>query len=157
MKTKITKFNFKSWLENEKLKLKTIDQIPQWFLTNQKILMDEFNSICIGHGVFFDKFFENDTFTKFDLRPIRLNFDFDNTYWRCYIKSSLNRDVRFQYKNYPTSGILRMIGIKTFSGGGSNIDIGYSCEIHLKDWPGFKEEVEIIGQERVLNKICNRY
>lgn len=156
--------SWKDWLSEQKKNITSIDQIPEWFLKNQRTIMDACNAI------YFDdrferrnKFVEKDKFTKLEWENYRYNDNTSNSHvcpeggvmnwcakekdkptgypgFKGYLRGCLERPKDRDY-SYPYSEALRLVGIKTGTGGGGNKNFGYEFTVFLDDWPGIKENV----------------
>lgn len=173
------KNTFEDWLKAEKLKITHPNQIPEWFLENQKQIMDAHNAGCRPKkysGFDRDKFFTSDTFTKVEWEKEvvfsdlvsnshscpdngEMNFGGDGVGipkgypgWSGYVQGSLSRDMKHR-GSYPYSAALNLVGINTGTGGGGNENWGYDFRIFLADWPGLKEEVRRLEEERIIRKL----
>jgi hypothetical protein len=177
-KNETIKNNFHSWLRNEKLNIKRIDQIPEWFLKNQRTIPDAVNAGCkpVDKSVFIrnEEFFEHDYINTFYFESIaywknivqrtgfsehivnttlNTNFETKNFAWTGYVSVSMIRDQINTSRNYPISAALNLIDIITGSGGGGNLNCGYSIAIHLKDWPGLIDEFNAIQEDIMVKRL----
>jgi len=179
------KNTFKDWLHEEKLKIYHPSDIPAWFLDNQQTIMDAWNAGCRPIDTFGcsgeDKFYNTDKFENVKFTGNSVFQDLlSNTHscpdngttnfmrdpdkprgypgWSAYIKGALIRNKKHN-GSYPYSGALKLVGLKTGTGGGGNADWGYSVSIFLADWPGLEAEYASILHERYLAeelRIINR-
>jgi len=163
------------WLKAERKRIKTIDEIVPWFLANQKRIMYAANAM--GHRFSSDKFYpETDSFTKMVL-GVRYNPLASNSHrcpdngitnwcgknpnpsdptsykgWTGNIAGTLTRAKKNNY-SYPYGEALKIVGLKTGSGGGGNENWNYGVTIFLDDWPGLKHEIDLTEQELVVKKL----
>jgi len=165
---------WKAWLLAEKMNITDPFQIPEWFLENQKKIMEATNAI---HGVnrwASDFFVPEDEFVALVFTGIKYselvsnshscpvggvqNFIGDNTMpkgypgWSGYIKGSLIRPAKYD-SGYPYSAALNLVGIHTGSGGGGNKGFGYDIKIFLGDWPGLGSLSAKIENDKRLSAI----
>lgn len=157
-----TRATWKKWLDAEKAKILRIEDIPAWFLENQRKIMDACNAIDFDSN--FDRrnrFVQEDKFTKLEFETCRFDGNASNSHvcpeggvtnWCAkeknkpsgypgftgYLKGSLARPKKNQH-TYPYSEALNRVGIRTGTGGGGNNDFGYGFTIFLADWPGISE------------------
>lgn len=166
--------NFTKWLKKEKKAITHPEMIPEWFMANQRQIMEAHNagirsklemSLSDRFFITTDRF-ENVEFEK----GTRFNDLLSNSHtcpengktnwcatendtpkgypgWKTYIKGTLVRDKKNNH-SYPYNAALNLVGIKTGSGGGGNKDWGYQCSIFLADWPGLKVAYKEILEER---------
>lgn len=164
---------FDKWISDEKLNLTHPDMIPEWFLKNQRHIMDlcTAESVCIPDR----EFFEDDMFSKFSWPRVRFEDNLSNSHtcphngvtnwcarekylpsgypgWHGYLKGTLVRG-KSNNMNYPYSYALNRVGIKTGSGGGGNENFSYDFKLFLADWPGLEVEYQNIMQDRIVNKL----
>ncbi len=156
-----TKRAFNQWLTAEKEKIVHIDMVVPWILENQQKLMKFYNDIMpiSWNGKWHLK---SDEITKLTLKahyrphvPNSHACPHDGvTNWGNYDKSKptgypgftgriegvTKRDNRHN-SEYPSSALLKMIGIHTGTGSGINNNWGYSVELFLADWPGLSQEI----------------
>lgn len=170
-----TKKTFKAWLTKEKKKIKHPDEIPAWFLKNQRTIMDGANAGFGDRPFKSDKFFSTDEFTKFVFTGIRYNKNASNSHvhpdngvgnwcgkdsgkptgykgWEGHADGTLKRNKNHS-GSYPYSAGLNAVGIKTGSGGGGNENWGYGITIFLDDWPGLKAAVDEMEQQEIINRL----
>jgi len=172
---KRVKVTFHTWLARERAQIRTIEEIPQWFMDNQRILMDAHNagirsqySFCSDR----DKFVIEDVFenVKLKLRGTKgFSESVSNSHvctdkgvtnfggeaglprgypgWEIDISGTLKRPKKLM-GSYPYSMALNLAGIKTGSGGGGNENWSYDAKIFLDDWPGLKGQKEFEVSER---------
>jgi len=170
------KAGFSKWLRAEKLKLIHPDMVPEWFMANQRHIMDAINAGCRGKNDTHDgKFFADDIFQKvrWEKAPV-FNSSASNTHvcpdngktnwgckdgeikgypgWRGYINGTLKRNKKHN-SSYPYSSALNLVGIKTGSGGGGNESWGYDFTMFLADWPGFEVEIRKMEGDRIVAKL----
>lgn len=178
-KLKNIKDTFFEWLKAEKLKITHPNQVIDWFMENQRYIMDAHNAGCRPknyHGFDSDKFYPTDSFKNVRLERIPVfsdmvsnshscpddgeqNFSGDRPGvptgypgWTGYIRGTLSREKKNMHA-YPYSAALNLVGIKTGSGGGGNENWGYDFRLWLSDWPGFGSEYEQIMEQRRLDAI----
>ena len=171
---------FNKWLDTEKEKIHNIDKVAPWFLANQRIIMDAMNA---GYKTGWnyrgwDKFVPEDIFTKLVItgiyRPELSNShnhprngvsnwcgrrdDLPKFYpgFKIRVSGTLERPPRQNYK-YPYSDALNLVGILTGTGGGGNSDFGYDGEIFLDDWPGLKEQIRIMEEDQIVNRLKGKF
>lgn len=164
---KRVKSTFHTWLAKERAQIKKIEDIPAWFMDNQRILMDAHNagihsqySFCSDR----DKFVIEDVFKNvtIKLRGTRGFSDLvSNSHvcpdkgvtnfcgedgkprsypgWEVDIAGTLKRPRKLN-SSYPYSMAINLAGIKTGSGGGGNENWGYDAKIFLDDWPGLQAQ-----------------
>jgi hypothetical protein len=171
------KAGFSEWLKVEKLKLIHPDMVPEWFIANQRHIMDAVNAGCRGkNDHHYDKFFADDVFQKVYLEksPV-FNLFTSNSHscpdngetnwceqelfkptgypgWRGHIHGSLNRNKKHN-SSYPYTSALKLVGIKTGGGGGGNERWAYDFTMFLADWPGFEVEYRKIEGDRIIAKL----
>jgi hypothetical protein len=152
------------WLKNEKLEITSPTMVMEWFLENQRFLMDAFNSGVRGTdspSMFSRaKFYPNDKFTALELQTSTYGSYVSNTHvcpddgitnwgckpdkpigypgWSIRLGGSLYRDKKHN-GSYPYSELINMVGIKTGSGGGGNESWSYDASLFLADWSGLSE------------------
>lgn len=169
----VIKNTFWEWLKKEKSTIHHPNQIPEWFLKNQRTIMDAHNAgVRPKHYNSFDsdKFFDTDNFEKliFDRAPVFQDLlsnshvcpdDGETNWgnvktkvsgypgWKTYIRGSHIRDKKHN-SSYPYGYALKLVGLKTGTGGGGNENWGYECSIFLADWPGLQVEYANILQRR---------
>lgn len=157
-----TRNTWKQWLDAERAEVRRIDDIPAWFLANQRKIMDACNAIKFDNR--FDRrnaFVKEDKFTKLEWQSCRYDACTSNSHvcpdngvsnwcakekskpigypgYKGYLKGSLARPAKHQH-TYPYSEALNLVGIKTGTGGGGNNDFGYEFTVFLDDWPGVAE------------------
>jgi hypothetical protein len=157
-----TRKTWKEWLAAEKAKIFKVEDVPAWFLENQRKIMDACNAIEFSSN--FDRrnrFVQGDKFTKLEWETCRFEPLASNSHvnpeggvsnwcakdktkpigypgWTGYLKGSLARPPKHQH-TYPYSEALNLVGIRTGSGGGGNDSFGYGFTIFLADWPGLSE------------------
>lgn len=156
---------FKEWLRKEKQKIVSIDMVVPWFLENQRTIMDAHNAL--GNVDWDGKFYKTDKFTELSMTATYNNHvsnshqcpDIGVTNWCAYdttkttgypgfsgyVKGKLVRAKQHD-SEYPYSGALKLVGIKTGSGGGGNSSWEYDCKLFLADWPG-------LSQQLLVNKL----
>ena len=159
---------FTSWLNREKKKILHPEDIPAWFLKNQRKIMDAVNA---GFGDRDEKFYSTDEFTKFSFEKPRFSKTTSNTHncpkggvlncsceddkpkgypgWTAHVNGALKRNKN-HLGSYPYSAALNAVGLKTGSGGGGNESWGYGISIFLADWPGLKATVDAMEQEQIV-------
>lgn len=162
-KYKRTKQKFESWLAEEKEKITHIDMIVPWILENQKKLMNAHNDVKDSHWG--GKFFLNtDEFTSIILKT-SYNYNVSNSHsspkvgvenwcnrnkdlpsgypgFAGSIEGTLKRDLENSGR-YPSSALLKMIGIHTGTGGGGNIGWRYDVKLFIADWPGLGKQLVV--------------
>lgn len=159
---------FNIWLANERNNIFDIIDIPDWFLKNQRYIMDATNAITFRNSKDYEKFQPTDTFCDISFRyaiysPLTSNSHTcpDNGVtnwcerdkdapigypgWNINIGGTLKRLLKHN-DSYPYSKALNLVGIKTGTGGGGNEHWGYEASIFVEDWPG-------LGQGLVMNKL----
>jgi len=161
------------WLYAEKLKITRPEQIPAWFLANQKTIMYACNAVEGTHRWFDDNFVPEDVFTKLNFSEPKFSECVSNTHncpasgvtnfmckddlprgyvgWTSYVNGTLVRPKKHD-GSYPYSGALKMVGLHTGSGGGGNKNFGYDIKIFLDDWPGLKAAVTRIKRVDAVSK-----
>lgn len=154
---------FHTWLAEERAKVRRVQDLPQWFMDNQRILMDAHNAEIPSGYVFtsFDeKFVMEDIFENVTIN-LRDGFteNVSNSHvcpdngitnfggeagrpkgypgWQGVIKGTLKRPKKLNGR-YPYSNALNLAGFKTGSGGGGNENWSYEVRIFLDDWPGLQ-------------------
>jgi len=167
----IVRETFKSWLRKEKKKILHPDDIPEWFLKNQRMIMDAVNA---GMGDRNEKFYASDEFTKFEFDTVRYsplvsnthscpdngktNWHCDNSLpkgypgWTCNVKGKLKRHSSHM-GSYPYGAALNIVGLKTGTGGGGNERWGYGVSIFLADWPGLQDTVDNMERDQIVAKL----
>lgn len=161
---------FDDWLNCEKKKILTPEDITEWFLANQRAIMDAVNA---GASTRREKFYSTDEFTKFSLKTIKFSKLVSNTHvcpdggvenwgrqdlnkpfgypgWTANVEGSLRRDKK-NMSSYPYGAALNVIGLKTGSGGGGNENWGYGISIFLADWPGLKATVDEMEKDQIVD------
>jgi len=162
---------FKDWLAEEKKLITNVDMIVPWFLKNQRRIMDTVNSRNGGDR---DKFYDTDTFAELEFKNAYYIAYLSNTHscpdtgvtnwsklnglptgyrgWAAIIAGSLDRASNHMGE-YPVSEALKLIGIKTGTGGGGNKNFSWSCSIFLDDWPGLIEAVNNMEKDQIVRKL----
>jgi hypothetical protein len=165
---------FTSWLNREKKKILHPEEIPAWFLKNQRKIMDAVNAGFGDRAFESDKFFNTDEFTKFSFESVRYSKTVSNTHvcpkggvlnWHCkddlpkgypgwttHVNGALKRN-RNHMGSYPYSGALNAVGLKTGSGGGGNESWGFGISIFLADWPGLQYTVDEMEKDQIVAKL----
>ncbi len=167
------------WLKTEKKKITHPDQIVPWFLENQKKIMAMVNAQATGSIASHDKFsLKTDEYTKLELK-IHWNPMCSNSHrapdgkpqnwcakdpaiptgypgWTGHLTGTLKRLPR-NNGAYPYSEAYRLVGIKTGSGGGGNVDHGYDVTVFLDDWPGLKEEVQKMEEDKIVSRLKGNF
>ncbi len=168
------KNTWKEWLLVEKLKITRPEQIPEWFLKNQKKIMDACNAVDGAHRWFNSEFVPADEFTRLEFSGMNFSRYVSNSHscpeggmlnwsgdadkpkgyigWTTYVTGTLNRPIKHD-SEYPYSGALRLIGLHTGSGGGGNKNFGYDLKIFLDDWPGLKAAVIRINRLEAVTRV----
>lgn len=164
-----------NWLAEERANIHYVEEIPAWFLKNQRKIMDAVNALKFSSG--FDrcsKFVKDDKFVNLEWERCQFTTKASNTHvcpddgitnwgsekdkpagytgWVGYLKGSLVRPNRHNY-SYPYSEALNIVGIKTGTGGGGNINFGYGFTIFLRDWPGLQHQVNEIEQDQIVHTL----
>lgn len=170
-----TKKTFKRWLANEKKKIHRPEDIPAWFLKNQRIIMDGANAGFGDRPFKSDKFFKSDEFTKFVFTGLRYYKNASNSHvcpdkgvtnwcgkqsdkptgyrgWTGHVDGTLKRDKK-NCSSYPFGAALNAVGIKTGSGCGGNDNWGYGITIFLDDWPGLKVAADEMERQEIFDKL----
>lgn len=164
---------FGDWLANEKKNILFPQDIPEWFLKNQRTIMDSVNarSNFTRSG---DKFYPSDEFTKFKLESLTFSKQCSNTHacpkngvlnwsrepdkpmgypgWTGRARGTLKRDKKHM-NSYPYSAALNSVGIYTHTGGGGNENWGYDISIFLDDWPGLQHIVNEMEQDEIVRRL----
>lgn len=165
---------FTAWLNREKKKILRPEDIPEWFLKNQRFIMDAVNAGIDNRSFSSDKFFDTDKFTKISFNLLRYSKNVSNTHvcpkggvtnwgckddkpkgypgWTANVKGSLERNKNHM-GSYPYSGALNAVGIRTGSGGGGNESWGYGISIFLADWPGLQHTVDEMEQNEIVARL----
>lgn len=168
--------SFQRWLNVEKSKLLNVSMIPEWFLDNQEKIKDAANAILFDRNSRWERsrmFVPQDRFAKLEWEHARYNALCSNSHecpdngvtnwgsnpnlptgypgWTGYLKGSLVRPKNAQ--GYPYSEALRVVGIKTGSGGGGNESFGYSFTLFLADWPGLNDQVRQMEEDAIISKL----
>lgn len=166
---------FDIWITEEKMKISHVDMIVPWMLSKQKELMEWHNKLdCYSKSIFNGKFYlDTDTLciSNIDVNyqdsvsnshacPANgvTNFMGDANLPRGYpgfygsIKGYLVRH-RSHMSDYPTSSLLKMIGLRTGSGGGGNESWYYSLSVFIADWPGLIQQ----WTDMEFDKACQRH
>jgi hypothetical protein len=163
------------WLKKERARINTIDEIVPWFLANQIKIMHAVNAAT---SFISDRFYPaSDIFTKIDLN-VRYNPSASNSHrcpdkgvtnwlltrdndptkptsyvgWTGNISGFLKRDKKNNY-SYPYGEALKIVGLKTGSGGGGNEKWSYEVTIFLDDWPGLKHEIVLMERDLIVKKL----
>lgn len=163
---------YTSWLNREKKKILHPEEIPAWFLKNQRKIMDAVNA---GFGERGEKFYPTDEFVKFSFDKARYSRLASNSHvcpkggvinwcgkddtkptgypgWTTHVNGSLKRN-RNHLSNYPYAAALNAVGLKTNSGGGGNESWGYGITIFLDDWPGLKQTILEMEAEEIVARL----
>jgi hypothetical protein len=155
---------WKKWLVDEKAKIVSVHDIPNWFLANQRTIMNACNALMFNSYYHKnEKFVKEDKFTKLEFQTCSYQHNASNSHqcpdsgvtnWCAkdktkpigypgftgYLTGSLDRPAKRMHR-YPYTEALNIVGIKTGTGGGGNSDFGYGFTIFIDDWPGLKEEI----------------
>lgn len=158
---------FHTWFEKEKESITHIKMIPEWFLKNQRMIMDACNAnvapVKGGSNSWADPFYSTDEFTKIEITDVRWSDTVSNSHscphngvtnwggqrpdaprgypgWRININGTLKR-AKKHMSRYPYGLALNMVGIKTGTGGGGNTDFRYGAEIFIADWSGLQQQL----------------
>lgn len=162
------KNTFFDWLDDQRThKVLSVNDIPQWLLDNQQIIMDAANVIPGKYGSFGDKFKDGDRFTKIKFATARWSSLLSNSHscpkggvqnwlgkefadgtpkptgypgWQIDIHGSLQRNKK-NMSGYPASALFNLVGIHTGCGGGANEDFRWNAEIFAEEWPGAASEL----------------
>ena len=153
------KDNFQDWLRDEKEKIATLSDIPEWIIENQVRLYESYNAIHPrGWSLF--KVGDNIQDLKLEMKYSRRVSNTHSkprngvTNWAC------NNDLPIGYEGFTgdmhaivkkapkskfsISDLLGFVDIHTGSGGSSNgLDYGYECRIYLSDWPSLEQQLTI--------------
>jgi hypothetical protein len=173
---KDVKAKFSEWLKAEKLTLIHPDMVPEWFMNNQRYIMDAVNAGCRSQRYRYDgQFFASDVFRKirWGRSPV-FNLFTSNTHvcpdngetnwsrlndkikgypgWSGQINGNLSRNKEND-TSYPYGLALNLIGVKTGTGGGGNQNWAYDFSMFLADWPGFEVEYRKIEGDRIIAKL----
>jgi hypothetical protein len=162
---------FTSWLNREKKKILHPEDIPAWFLKNQRKIMDAVNA---GFGDRDEKFYPTDEFTKFSFEKARYSRLTSNTHvcpkggvtnwsveddkpkgypgWSVHVNGTLKRSKN-HLGSYPYPAALNAVGLKTGSGGGGNESWGYGVSIFLADWPGLQQTILEMECDQIVDKL----
>lgn len=162
---------FTAWLNREKKKILHPEDIPAWFLKNQRKIMDAVNAGFGDRAFSSDGFFNTDEFTKFSFESVRYSKTVSNTHvcpkggvlnwsreddkpkgypgWNTHVNGTLKRNKNHM-GSYPSSGALNAVGLRSGSGGGGNESWGYGISIFLEDWPGLKQTVVEMECEQIV-------
>ena len=165
---------FTAWLNREKKKILHPEDIPAWFLKNQRRIMDAVTAGFGNRGFDKGRFYATDEFTKFQFETIRYSPYVSNTHvcpeggvtnwgsedglptgykgWATHANGTLKRNKNHQ-GDYPYSSALNAVGLKTGSGGGGNESWGYGVSIFLDDWPGLKHTVDLMERDQIVAKL----
>lgn len=173
---KRVKSTFHTWLAKERAQVRTIQEIPAWFMDNQRILMDAHNAgihskYCFSSGR--DKFVIEDVFENVKIK-LRGSHGFTESVsnshvcpddgvtnfggaegaprgypgWEIDISGTLRRPRKLS-SSYPYSQAINLAGIKTGSGGGGNENWSYDAKIFLSDWSGLRGQRDFEVAERI--------
>lgn len=158
-----TRETWKKWLDAEKDNIIRVEEIPVWFLNNQRKIMDicnvlDFNSKLDKRNRFLDE----DKFVSLQWDKFQYDNNASNSH-RCpdngvmnwcskdkdkptgypaftgYLSGSLVRPEKSQYSSYPYKEALNRVGIKTGTGGGPNHNFEFEFTVFLADWPRIAE------------------
>lgn len=165
---------FKAWLKAEKKAIRHPDEIPAWFLKNQRKIMDAVNAGFGDRAFESDRFFNTDEFTKFSFESVRYSKTVSNTHvcpkggvmnwgckddlpkgypgWTTHVNGALKRNKNHM-GSYPYSGALNAVGLRTGSGGGGNESWGYGISIFLADWPGLQQTILEMEAEEIVARL----
>lgn len=168
---------WKSWLKAEKLKITHPSQIPDWFLTNQKKIMEGANATPGIKYWHYPKFVEQDNFEGLCFDSCLFKELVSNSHscpedgienfmrdpskplgyvgWTGYLAGSLKRPSGLD-SSYPYGAALNAVGIHTGSGGGGNRHFRYDFRIYVADWPGLQAEADRILNQMRLDAIRAR-
>lgn len=174
-----SRLGFTDWLAGEKCKITQLDQIAPWFLENQRTIMTATNALVFCNNMDrYKAYVPEDCFISAVLGDPVYNQLLSNSHncpaggvtnwgshkpdaptgypgWASYIKINLQRPGN-RNNSYPVSETLNLIGIRTGSGGGGNSNTGYGVSIFLDDWPGLQEEIRIMEENRILQRLMGR-
>lgn len=157
-KYKAERLEFETWLNQEKAKIYTIDEIPGWIVKNQRRLIDGYK-LLNPHT--WDKMYPSDEIKSIKLVDLRYCMASNShccpkngvTNWggrganlprgymgyRGNVSASLARLPRHN-GSYPMSNFLKMIGIHTVGGlGGGNESSSWDVTVFIDDWAGLAE------------------
>lgn len=153
---------FFEWLDEERLKLDSINDIPGWLIDNQRIIMDAANLIPCGNWAG-EGFYDTDLFTEIKFNQMKWGNQISNSHscpkggvtnwggreknadgtprpngypgWQGYLSGSLKR-LKKHMSFYPASGFFKLVGIHTGTGGGGNQSFGWDIKLFAEEWPG---------------------
>lgn len=173
---KRVKSTFHTWLKKERAQVRKIEDIPIWFMDNQRILMDAHNAGVHSQYRFCsdrDKFVIEDKFENvtIKLRGTRGYSDsISNSHvcpdsgvtnfggedgkprgypgWDVDIAGTLKRPKKLD-ACYPYTMAINLAGIKTGTGGGGNKNWRFDAKIFLADWPGLQGQCDFEVSERI--------
>ena len=157
------KNTFFEWLDDQRENVvMNVNDIPEWLMTNQQTIMDAVNAIPGQWASFGDKFADGDLFTKIELERPYWGGNISNSHscpkggvqnwgakgtfadgtpkptgypgWSTRINGSLKRNKK-NMSSYPASGLFKIVGIHTGTGGGGNESFGWDAKIWAEEWP----------------------
>jgi hypothetical protein len=167
---------WQKWLAEQKQDIKYVADIPDWFLANQRKIMDFTNDIEFASGFHRrNRFVEQDKFVKLQWEyPPKYSRLVSNTHscphngvtnwgsnpdkpvgypgWSGNLHGSLIRPKNNEY-SYPYSEALNIVGIRTGTGGGGNKNFSYGFKIFVSDWPGLQYEIDGLEQDQMVRII----
>lgn len=171
---------FNKWLNSEKEKVKSIEDVAPWFLLNQRVIMYAVNAGYKTGWQYrgWDKFVPEDVFTallitgKYE-KVISNSHNCPRggvTNWcardpnlpkgypgfKTRVTGKLIRP-KGKHGTYPYSEALHIVGIHTGTGGGGNSDFSYSGELFLDDWPGLKEQIRILEEDEIVSRLKGKF
>jgi len=158
------KSTFFDWLDEQRTHtVLSVNDIPEWLLDNQQIIMDAANVIPGRHSNFGDQFKDGDRFTKIAFTPVLWKGNLCNSHsypkggvqnwsgnetfadgtpkptgypgWQINILGSLQRNKK-NMSGYPASSLFNLAGIHTGTGSGGNEGFGWNAKIFAEEWPG---------------------
>ena len=157
------KNTFFEWLDDQRSNVvMNINDIPEWLMTNQQIIMDAVNAIPGGWTHFDDKFADGDLFTKIEFVRPYWSGNLSNSHscpkggvqnwgakglfadgtpkptgypgWSTRLAGTLKRNKKLM-SAYPASGLFKIVGIHTGTGGGGNESFGWDAKLWAEEWP----------------------
>jgi len=169
---------FSNWLKEEKEVILFPEDIPEWFLKNQRKIMDAVSAGLLPDAskpVMYDKrFFKTDIFTELNFEKPVYKASVSNSHvcphngvenwsretdkpmgypgWTTYVRGTLDRNKKHIH-NCPVTSALNMVGLRTGSGGGGCERWGYGVSIFLADWPGLKEAVDNMERDLIIRRL----
>jgi hypothetical protein len=155
----LTRFiaQFNDWLTKSRATVSTLQEIPDWIISNRQYLIKAFNKICCNGIYASDRMYPSDEIEYIQIRSSHYAENIGLMY-RCHevvpspplshedvyhggyagrIECCLRRQPQ-RDGNYPMSRFLSMVGVYTGTGGGGNSRSEWVFHIKVSQWPGIR-------------------